>query len=188
MTEVALRADRHGSEELTDDLPVWAPVGLAVLVSLGVAGTLWVSSHLEGDPALHDAALFGHLACLVLGFGAVLAVDWVALLWLLRRRALDDLLRAADTAHVPIWLGYAGLVLTGMLLEPDLANPATQAKLALVLLVGWNGALAMSLRTPLARLAGRAPAGRVLLVSAVCAGVSQVGWWGAMLLGFLNGR
>ena len=184
MTDLAVEARRDRPGEL----PAWAPVGLAGIVTALVGAALWASSHLDGDHALHDAALFCHLASLVLGFGAVLAVDWVALLWVLRQRELADLLRAAANAHLPIWLGYAGLVLSGMLLEPDLSSGATRVKLGLVLLIGWNGALAMTLQTPLARLSDPASERRVLLVAGVCAGVSQVGWWGAMVLGFLNGR
>lgn len=166
-------------------LPSWAPfvaAGLA-LSTLGAA-CLWTSSHLVPDRVLHDAALFAHLACLVVGFGAVLTVDWVALLWLVRRRELRDVLDQASNVHVPIWGGYVGLVLSGVLLEPDMTSPVTQAKLALVLLIGWNGLLAMWLH---GRLTDR-PRRVHLAVSALTASLSQVGWWGAMLIGFLNAR
>lgn len=127
------------------------------------------------------------MASLVLGFGAVLAVDWVALLWVLRQRALPDILRTADNAHLPIWIGYAGLVATGMLLEPDLTGAATRVKLVLVLLIRWNGIVAMTLQTPLA--AARTSRSRALLISSgSSAAVSQACWWGAMVVGFLNGR
>lgn len=167
--------------------PKWAPAGSAVLVTLALGSALWVSTHLDSDPVLHDVALFGHLACLVLGFGAVLAVDWVALLWVLQQRTMGDILRAADNAHLPIWIGYAGLVTTGILLEPNLTSWATRAKLVLVLVIGWNGIVAMSLQSPLAsnRLI---PPRALLMASGSSAAVSQVGWWGAMVIGFLNGR
>lgn len=127
------------------------------------------------------------MASLVLGFGAVLAVDWVALLWVLRQRALPDILRTADNADLPIWIGYAGLVATGMLLEPDLTGAATRVKLVLVLLIRWNGIVAMTLQTPLA--AARTSRSRALLISSgSSAAVSQACWWGAMVVGFLNGR
>lgn len=137
---------------------------------------------------LFEVALFGHLASLVLGFGAVLAVDWVALLWVFQRRTLVDIVRTADNARYPIWLGYAGLVATGVLLEPDLTSVATRVKLVIVLMVGLNGGLAMVLHGRLASMAGGAPGRRLLLTAVGSATVSQVGWWGAMLVGFLNGH
>ncbi len=166
----------------------WASVGIAALaVALGLTGALWTADHLQADPTLIRVALFAHLASLVVGFGAVLAVDWVALLWLLRRRALIDVLHTAGNAHVPIWAGYSGLVASGMLLQPDLANPVTQVKLALVLVIGWNGVLATVLHRRLTRRP-HAPLERRLVVTAAgAATVSQLGWWGAMTLGFLNG-
>jgi hypothetical protein len=163
----------------------WAP--LAVIgagIAVGGGFCLWTADHVHPTPVLHDAALFVHLASLVVGFGAVLTVDWVALLWVLRRRRLTDVLTTASNVHVPIWAGYAGLVLSGVLLEPALDSLITQVKLALVLLIGWNGLVAMWLHHLL-----QGEVRRVLIaVSAVSATVSQGGWWGAMVIGFANGR
>lgn len=175
-------------ERATGRLPAWAPVGCAGLMTVAIGCCLWVSAHIDADRTVHAAALFAHLASLVLGFGAVLSVDWVALLWLLRLRDLADLLRAARNAHLPIWLGYAGLVTSGILLEPDLSSTATRVKLALVLLIGWNGVVATVLQAPLSISPGGSPTRRLLLISGTTAAVSQLGWWGAMAIGFANGR
>jgi hypothetical protein len=166
-------------------LPGWAPLAVTG-AGIAVAGgaCLWAAGHVHPDRVLHDAALFVHLASLVVGFGAVLTVDWVALLWLLRRRRLTDVLTTASNVHVPIWAGYAGLVLSGVLLEPAVDSAVTQVKLALVLLIGWNGLVAMWLHHLLQGEVRRV----VIAVSAVSAGVSQAGWWGAMVIGFANGR
>jgi len=166
-------------------LPSWAPyvaTGLA-LTGLGV-GAVWTAGHIAPDAALHDAALFVHLACLVVGFGAVLTVDWVALLWVARRCELRDVLRQAGNVHVPIWTGYAGLAVSGVMLEPDVTSPMTQAKLAMVLVIGWNGLLAMWLHGRLTEN----PLCFRLWISALTATLSQAAWWGAMLIGFLNAR
>ncbi|ALO06054.1 hypothetical protein AQF52_0456 [Streptomyces venezuelae] len=40
------------------------------------ASCTWMSLHLHADPLLHKVALFAHLASLILGFGAVLAIDY----------------------------------------------------------------------------------------------------------------
>jgi hypothetical protein len=166
-------------------LPSWAPylaTGLA-LTGLGAAA-VWAAGHIDPDTALHDAALFAHLACLVVGFGAVLTVDWVALTWVAGRCQLHDVLRQAGNVHAPIWGGFGGLVLSGVLLEPDLTTALTQAKLGLVLLIGWNGLFVMWLHAQLREHRGPFRLG----VSALAASLSQMGWWGAMVIGFLNAR
>ena len=120
-----------------------------------------------------------------MGFGAVLTVDWVALLWIRRRRTFEDVLDAARNAHTPIWAGNAGLVATGILLEPDLSSPATRIKLALVLVIGWNGALAVTIHRRL-KEADASPRGVLLAVSSLAAALSQIGGWGATTVGFIN--
>ena len=78
----------------------WALVGF-VLVTAAVAGVLWLSRSLHPGAVATDLALVLHLASVVFGFGAVLAVDWVALLWVAGRRRFGDVLRAADNVHIP---------------------------------------------------------------------------------------
>ncbi|GGP61871.1 hypothetical protein [Streptomyces abikoensis] len=185
--------------------PVPTPlVARSVLISAAAAGvcavwaaTVWAAVHLRADPLLHDVALFVHLACLIVGFGAVLTVDWLGLLWLLGKRPLTEVLRAADAVHPPIWLGLAGLVGSGMLLHPDPGALLTRVKLGLVLVVALNGLHAWTLQPRLAALPAGGPepatvsrrARRALV--ARCAStvlVSQLGWWGATVIGFLNSR
>lgn len=166
-------------------LPSWIPyVAAGAALAAGMAAVLWTAAHVEADPLLHEVALFVHLGCLVVGFGAVIAVDWVALLWVLGRRGLIDVLDVAGYVHVPIWIGYAGLVLSGVLLSPDLASPLTQLKLALVLVIGLNGVVATGLRRQLGERLTR----RLFLVAGACASLSQVAWWSAAVIGFLNTR
>jgi hypothetical protein len=162
---------------------------LAVAAALcGVWGlACWVAGHVEADPPLHRAALFLHLASLVVGLGAVLRVDWEATLWLMGRRTLADVLRLASGSHTLIWTGLAGLVLSGVLLHPDLDAPLTQAKLAAVLLVALNGVQAHCLQDRLDASRGR-PSAPLVLWSSASAGVSQLGWWSATLVGFVNAQ
>lgn len=181
-------------EDVLAPVPAWlAPALTTAGVGAGVAAVIWVAGHVHPDHTLHQVALFAHLAALVVGFGAVLAVDWVAVLWVLRRRTLGDVLVAAGNAHAPAWIGYAGLTLSGMLLGPDLADPLTQVKLALVVLIGWNGVAAALIQRWLSGVTAAASPSAAFtqrrLLACACSGVvSQLGWWGAMLLGFLNGR
>lgn len=165
---------------------VLAGLGLAAGAVLG--GAVWAATHLHADPALRTGALFVHLICLVVSFGAVLAVDWFALLWLLGRQSLVDLTKVGAAAHLPIWLGLLGLVLSGALLRPDLSQPLTWLKLVLVLVVTLNGLRAYAIGDQLARFPA-VPVPYWLLRRAMgAAAVSQLGWWGATVIGFLNAQ
>ncbi len=165
-------------------LPGWARWGIGVLVALGWAGSVWVAAHIEVDASLERVALFAHLASLVVGFGAVLVLDWCGLQWLLGRRRLAEVTRMATGMHQLIWIGLAGLVLSGILLGPQLGDPLTRVKLALVLVVALNGVQAQDLQR---RLEEYDAAPRSLLLRLMgSAGLSQAGWWGCMVIGFLN--
>jgi hypothetical protein len=166
------------------------PLALRRLAVAGVLTGTWgvavfVAAHVKADPALHRGALFLHLACLVLGLGAVLRVDWEGLLWLLGRRSLGDTLRMASGSHTLIWAGLAGLVLSGVLLHPDLSSGLTRFKLAAVLVIALNGVQAHCLQDRLDAARGR-PGAPLLLRSAASAGLSQLGWWSATVVGFVN--
>ncbi|MFB7512395.1 hypothetical protein [Streptomyces sp. NPDC056144] len=177
-------------------LPTALPTALAGAACVALwAGAVWAAGHVSVSPALHTAALFGHLVCLVIGFGAVLVVDYHGLLWLTGRRTLPEVLRVAATLHPPVWAGTAGLVATGVFLGPDLDAPLTRVKLLAVLVIALNGLAATALSRRLApsgRLApsdgttGLRPA--ALLLGGATAAVSQAAWWTALVIGFLNAR
>lgn len=159
-----------------------------VPVALGAAvgGAWWLADSVHPHQHVHTGALFAHLGFLALGFGSVLSVDWVGTLWLLGRRTFPQVIEAATNAQLPIWAGFTGLVASGILLEPDVSRPATMVKLGLVILIGWNGAVATRLHHVLQARLPAPPSGGLLAACAVTAAVSQLGWWGASLIGFLN--
>ncbi|WP_322760873.1 hypothetical protein [Frankia sp. Cr2] len=166
------------------NLPTWALFGAGGVVAAGWAAAVWTATHLQADPTLHAVALFGHLASLVVGFGSVLAIDFFGLLWLLGRRRLGEVLAVASGLHLAIWGGLAGLILSGVLLHPDLSAPLTRVKLLLVLVIAFNGLHVWSVHQ---RLVRSTRPGRLLLVRAgISAAVSQAGWWIATLIGFLT--
>ncbi|MEU3468759.1 hypothetical protein ABZ716_12690 [Streptomyces sp. NPDC006687] len=164
----------------------WWTVAAGALCALVVlAAGLWCSVHVRTDAALHSAALFAHLASLVLGFGAVLSADYHGLLWAAGRCTLEEVLAATARLHVPIWAGLGGLVVSGLMLHPDVHSPLTLTKLGLVAALTVNGLQAGLLGRRLACAGGGT--GRGLLVwGGVTALVSQVCWWGAVVIGFLN--
>ena len=167
-------------------LPFWVLAVLGVAAGAVLGGAVWAATHLQVDPALRTGALFVHLSSLIISFGAVLAVDWFALLWLLGRQSLTDLSKVSAAAHLPIWLGLLGLVLSGALLRPDLSQPLTWLKLVLVLLVTLNGLRAYAIGEQLARYPAGIVPYRLLRRAGGTAAVSQLGWWGATIIGFLN--
>ncbi|MET8545643.1 hypothetical protein ABZW03_34155 [Kitasatospora sp. NPDC004799] len=166
----------------------WTVAATALVACAGLTACAWVSTHIHVDPALHRAALFVHLASLVLGFGAVLVADYYGLLWMTRRCTLQEAVGTASRLHLPIWAGLAGLVVSGVMLEPDLSSPLTVVKLSLVLALTVNGLQAGLLNRRTAQH-GAAPLTRRLLVwGAGTAVVSQVCWWGAVVIGFRNSQ
>jgi hypothetical protein len=131
-----------------------------------------------------------HVMSLVVSFGAVLLVDWHGVLWLAGRRALTESTRLAAAASPIIWAGLGGLFVTGTLLRPDIGSPLTLVKLALVLAVCVNGAVMAPVRLKLTELSADASPvdvperewRRMMLATTV----SQIGWWGAVVIGFVN--
>ncbi|KUJ68059.1 hypothetical protein ACZ90_22730 [Streptomyces albus subsp. albus] len=160
----------------------------ALAVTGAWAASLWVATHLHADPTLRTTALLVHLAALVLGLGAVLTIDYYGLLWLLGRRSLRQVLDFTSPLHTPVWAGLAVLTLSGTFLHPDPGAPLTRIKLVLVLLVALNGIQARALHGRLTALDGRAGPRRLLVRGALSVLVSQLAWWGAMVIGFLNSR
>ncbi|MFG1603543.1 hypothetical protein [Actinoplanes sp. NPDC049265] len=158
-----------------------SPARRALAVVLGWSAVLIAAPHQNPGPLVHDIALFAHLGSTVAGFGAVLLVDWAGLLWLARRRTLTDVLRTARTAHVPTWAGFAGLLASGLFL----GVPA-DAKAVAVLVIGLNGVWAAALLTALDRHTD--PPAVLLARSLAATLVSQLGWWTALVLGFLTSR
>ncbi|WFF02683.1 hypothetical protein [Micromonospora sp. WMMD964] len=160
----------------------------AIVASVVAMGAGWLSAilvapHVALSPGWRMVALFCHLTCLVVGFGAVLTVDWISLRWLFRREPLGSVLTAARGAHLLIWLGLVGLLASGAALGPDTSSGLVWVKLLAVLAVGVNGLFLGRVRDRLTVADGRPP-WSALLAGVVAATVSQVGWWTATLIGF----
>ncbi len=164
---------------------------LGYALAAGAVTGLWLASlavsvHLDPSPLAYDGALLIHLVSLVAGMGAVLTIDWYAAQWLLGQQRRSDVIRLVGGAHSLIWLGLAGLTLSGAVLQPDVASTATQVKLVAVLVLALNGLHARALQR---RLAAVGPMSRRLQVRAgAVAAISQVGWWTALLIGYQNSR
>lgn len=175
-------AGTRSADSMNGATPRWVLIALAVLLCLGWGAVIWAVPHLHTDPVMHEVARFMHVAALLVGFGAVLSLDWLGLCCLLGRRSLSDVLDLAESLAVPIWAGLAGLSVSGLLLHPDLTSWPTRVKLGIVLVIGLNGLYARNLVPQLAD-----PPSRSHLVRAsVCLVVSQAGWWSTTIIGMLN--
>ncbi|HEY3463594.1 MAG TPA: hypothetical protein VGL47_00550 [Amycolatopsis sp.] len=168
----------------SDFRPYPALLTMAASIML-LLGAFWLSSRLRPSPLWHDIALFTHLASLVVGLGAVLVADWFFALWAFRRTTFAEAVRSSSRLHLLVWAGLTGLVASGALLEADLGSPATVVKLGLVAALTVNGVHVMGLGKRMAGVEGPVPAG-LLIRGGLATAVSQLCWWGAVVIGFLN--
>jgi hypothetical protein len=145
--------------------------------------------HLD-DPLVHQVALFVHLVSLALGFGGVMAVDLYGLLWLLGRRTAGDLVAMASASHGLISVGVIALLASGAVLHPDLGSATARIKAILVLAILLNGVNAHRYTRRLQaipdHIAGDAIPWDFMPRALATAAVSQVAWWGTIVIGFLT--
>lgn len=134
-------------------------------------------------------ALFIHIVSLITGFGSVLVIDTFGLLWLLKKVPLSFVMKVANVTQRLIWLGWFGLVASGsyMLLNKGFIDNLTWMKLFFVALVGLNGIWLHLIKKGFERIQDnpRVPA-KLIFDMSVSTTVSQVGWWSAILIGFLH--
>jgi hypothetical protein len=146
---------------------------------------IWLSTRMHPSPALHDIALFAHLGFLILGFGAILVADYFFGLWVLGRTTFTEAVANTSRLHPLVWSGLVGLVVSGALLRPDLTSSLTILKLGFVIALTLNGVHAMALGRRMRALDGVPPI-RLLVWGGLTSAISQICWWGAVVIGFLN--
>ena len=133
--------------------------------------------------------LFIHLVSLVTGFGAVIVIDSIGMLWVLKRVPLSFVNRAAGITQRLIWLGWSGLVLSGigLIIIKGYVDNLTKIKLALVAMIGINGILLHTIKRAMEKLAdGDAMPRNTQFRITFASAVSQLGWWGALAIGFVH--
>ena len=178
------------SDDIFPALARLVPAYRFPIILLGLLAAVTLSVFVPADYPWRPAVLSVHVISLVASFGAVLLIDWHGLLWLVGLRHLTESTRLAAAAGPVIWAGLAGLIASGALLHPNLSSPLTILKLFLVLAVCWNGAAMSVFRRRLARLPTNTTPAELprtdWWILAVSSTVSQVGWWGAIIIGFIN--
>ncbi|WP_423184562.1 hypothetical protein [Arthrobacter sp. NyZ413] len=174
------------SERTTRRLVAALSVAAVVIWLLSVT----VSTVVHVDSFVFNVSVVLHDLFLVVAFGSIILVDWHGFLWLIGKRQLAETIRLDGAATPLIWAGLAGLLATGAFLGPHLNNPMTELKLAAVLALSLNGIMLIPLMRRLARLSAKAvfmdltSGQRIHLLS--CLVISQVCWWTAIIIGFIN--
>jgi hypothetical protein len=141
------------------------------------------------DTTLFFVVLFGHLASLVVAFGAVLVVDVFGLLWMVRKKTLSEVFRVAGVTQALIWIGWFGLVATGipLLIMKGLVDQLTLLKIFLVAMVGLNGLFLDRIKKAGEKVPdGTAPPAGLIFRMGLATAISQLGWWGATIIGFYH--
>jgi hypothetical protein len=164
----------------------WIVAAAGMLATSLLAAAVWISVHLVVHPVLHTAGLFVHLAALVVGFGGVLMADYLVLRWLAGRSTFAEALRGTNRMHAPIWAGLVALIISGCVLEPNVASILTRTKLILILVLTLNGLQASMLSKRLDQNPSAPLPPRMLAWAAATGVISQICWWGAVFIGFWN--
>lgn len=133
--------------------------------------------------------LFIHLSCLVLGFGSVLVTDLYGLLWARNRVRFTQVVKVSGVTEKFIWAGWGGMVAAGvpLLVLKGEVDELMTIKLFFVVLIGLNGIALHLLQKKLKRYREGDEVPSLFMFRLVLAlSVSQLGWWGALVIGFLH--
>lgn len=135
--------------------------------------------------------LFVHLISLCVGFGAVVVIDSFGLLWLLKIKniSLSLITKVANVTQMLIWLGFTGLVASGipMLVLKGHVDNLTKVKLFLVVMVGLNGIFLHFIKRMFEKLQDENNIPKVMMFRmSLASTISQTGWWGAIVIGFVH--
>jgi hypothetical protein len=141
------------------------------------------------DSAPFYILLFVHLSCLILGFGSVMVTDLYGLLWTRNRIRFAQVVRVSGVTQQFIWIGWAGMVVSGIpliILKAEI-DQLMIMKFFFVVLVGVNGIPLHYLQKRMQSFkeSDTAP-GIFMFRLGLSIFVSQIGWWGAVVIGFLH--
>lgn len=133
--------------------------------------------------------LFFHLSFLILAFGSVLVTDLYGLLWMFDRVRFNQIVKVSGVTEKFIMTGWIGMVVTGipMIIMKGEVDNLMMIKIALVALIGLNGYPLHLLQKKMKKYKKDSvvPAIHIFRLS-LSLTLSQVGWWGAVLIGFLH--
>jgi hypothetical protein len=141
------------------------------------------------DSALFYILLFVHLGSLILGFGSVLVTDLYGFLWALNRVRFAQVVKVSGVTELFIWIGWSGMVISGIpliILKGEIDRLMIM-KFFFVVLVGVNGIPLHYLQKAVQRFKESDFVPSVFIFRlGLALFVSQLGWWGAVVIGFLH--
>lgn len=141
------------------------------------------------DIQTYHVLAFIHLISLIVGFGAVIVIDTFGLLWVLKKTKLQTVNQTANITQRLIWLGWFGLVASGttlVLMRGSISN-ITMVKVFFVAMLGLNGIFLHLIKKNFDKLADMENIPSIYKFRiALTSVISQTGWWGAIIIGFLN--
>ncbi len=133
--------------------------------------------------------LFFHLSFLILAFGSVLVTDLYGMLWILDRARFNQIVEVSGDTEKFIWAGWAGMVAVGIpliILKGEIDNLMV-IKLAFAGLIGINGIPLHLLQKKLGEFTDQdVVPGIFIFRLSLAIAISQIAWWGAILIGFLH--
>lgn len=143
------------------------------------------------DTPLFYSLLFVHVLSFAVGFGSVVVVDTFGLCFLLKQLGVDLRLvnKVANITQRLIWLGFAGLIVSGvpMLVLKGSVDGLTQLKLFFVVMLGLNGVFLHYIKKSMERLGTEnAFTPKIAFQVGLASAISQLGWWGAFAIGFAH--
>jgi hypothetical protein len=134
-------------------------------------------------------ALFVHIVSFVTGFGAVIVIDMFGLLWLLGKQPMEQVNKVANVTQRLIWLGWFGLVASGLVLitSKGYVDNLTMLKLFAVAMLGLNGIFLHFIKKSMERQANQNEVSRLTMFRiGLSSTISQAGWWSALTIGYLH--
>lgn len=133
--------------------------------------------------------LFFHLAFLVLGFGSVLVTDLYGLLWVRDRVRFTQIIKVSGVTKNFIWAGWIGMVVAGIpliVMKGEVDN-LTIIKLFFVGVIGINGVLLHLIHKKVEIYQKGEQVPNLFMFRLILSlTVSQIGWWSALIIGFLH--
>lgn len=133
--------------------------------------------------------LFAHLSFLILGFGSVMVTDLYGLLWIRDRVRFKQIIRVSSVTKNFIWIGWAGMVAAGIpliIMKGEIDNLMI-IKIAFVILIGLNGIPLHFIQKKLQEYKDEDVVPGIFIFRLILSiTVSQIGWWGAIVIGFLH--
>jgi hypothetical protein len=141
------------------------------------------------DTTAFYIVLFLHLVSLIVAFGSVLVIDVFGLLWVCRKDSLSHVFKVAGVTQKLIWIGWAGLVASGipLLVMKAYVDNLTKLKIFLVLLVGLNGLFLDAVKRAGEKVPeGARPPAVLIYQMGLTSAISQLGWWGTIVIGFIH--